>query len=113
MAAERAHLFAIGIKNRYMHIVYYFHIFSHFLYSKLIYFILQIDQLLHRQSAVEEQLRAAKKLVFIMLVAMIVVLIFLITITNNNLHAHTAAMQSANTIISQASHGEQGSHVEL
>ncbi|XP_047475376.1 motile sperm domain-containing protein 2-like [Penaeus chinensis] len=75
--------------------------------------ISKIDQLLLRQSAVEEQLRAAKKLVFIMLLAMIVVLVFLITITNNNLHAYTAAMQSANTLISQASHGEQHSQVEL
>ncbi|XP_042873015.1 motile sperm domain-containing protein 2-like isoform X2 [Penaeus japonicus] len=75
--------------------------------------ISKIDQLLLRQSAVEEQLRAAKKLVFIMLVAMIVVLIFLIMITNNNLLAHTAAMQNANTIISQTSHSEQGNHGEL
>lgn len=78
-----------------------------------IIFLLQIDQLLHRQSAVEDQLRTAKKLVFIMLLAMICVLIFLIMATNNSLLLHSAAMQNANVILGQASQGEQTSHAEL
>lgn len=76
----------------------------------------KIDQLLHRQSAVEEQLRTAKKLVFFTLIVMIVILIFVVTATNNmtsSLLMHSAAMQSTGTIQSQTTQDEEGNHVEL
>ncbi|KAK7071388.1 hypothetical protein SK128_023619, partial [Halocaridina rubra] len=45
--------------------------------------ISKIDQLLHRQSAVEEQLRSAKKSVYLTLVVMILILVIIYMTMNN------------------------------
>ncbi|XP_071549982.1 motile sperm domain-containing protein 2-like [Panulirus ornatus] len=78
--------------------------------------ISKIDQLLHRQSAVEDQLRTAKKLVFITLVIMIVILILLIMATNSmtsSLLMHSATMHNNDVIRGQVLHTGQGNQEEL
>ncbi|XP_069165247.1 motile sperm domain-containing protein 2-like [Procambarus clarkii] len=76
----------------------------------------KIDQLLHRQSAVEEQLRTAKKFVFITLIVMIGILIFVVMATNNmtsSLLLYTTNRRSASTMQGETIHNEQENNVEL
>lgn len=66
---------------------------------KMVRILFQIDQLLHRQSAVEEQLRTAKKLVFATLLMMIIILIFLVMATNSMTSSLlSAAVHNSNVI---------------
>ncbi|XP_066959975.1 motile sperm domain-containing protein 2-like [Macrobrachium rosenbergii] len=74
--------------------------------------ISKLDQLLHRQSVVEEQLRTAKKAVYLTLVFMVVILIIVLMVTNNmtsTLLMYTTSMHNA----VQGSASAEDQHQEL